>query len=145
MTRFCLSPILLPQLALSLQIGDGVPAIHVDKIAGCTDARVVMNVHGSWPNHALALGMDKDPARDQFFEFVSRFQAVSRRVGPRRFARPGKRSWSTRTSNLYDLLPLFRLNRGDGGYYIDKACIVSAIPTIGTMTTSRTSAATGCR
>lgn len=53
------------------QIGDGVPAIQFDKIAGCPDARVVMNVHGSWPNHALALGMDKETSlRDQFFEFV---------------------------------------------------------------------------
>ena len=30
--------------------------------------------------------------------------------------------------NLYDLMPLFRLNRGDGGYYIDKACIISRDP-----------------
>ena len=47
------------------QIADGVPAILFDKIAGCPDARVAMNVHGSWPNHALALGMDKEasPAR----------------------------------------------------------------------------------
>ena len=27
--------------------------------------------------------------------------------------------------NLYELLPLFRLNRGDGGYFIDKACTIS--------------------
>ena len=27
--------------------------------------------------------------------------------------------------NLFELMPLFRLNRGDGGYYIDKACMVS--------------------
>ena len=25
-------------------------------------------------------------------------------------------------------MPLFRLNRGDGGFYIDKACIVSRDP-----------------
>jgi UbiD family decarboxylase len=27
--------------------------------------------------------------------------------------------------NLFETLPLFRLNVGDGGYYIDKACIIS--------------------
>jgi 4-hydroxybenzoate decarboxylase len=30
--------------------------------------------------------------------------------------------------NLFELMPLFRLNRGDGGFYIDKACIVSRDP-----------------
>jgi 3-octaprenyl-4-hydroxybenzoate carboxy-lyase len=29
---------------------------------------------------------------------------------------------------LFDILPLFRLNRGDGGYYIDKACTISRDP-----------------
>ena len=30
--------------------------------------------------------------------------------------------------NLYDLMPLFRLNRGDGGYFIDKPCVISRDP-----------------
>ena len=30
--------------------------------------------------------------------------------------------------NLFELMPLFRLNRGDGGYYIDKACTVGPDP-----------------
>jgi hypothetical protein len=34
-----------------------------------------MNAHGSWPNHGLALGLEKDaPLRDQFFEFARRYQ-----------------------------------------------------------------------
>ena len=54
--------------------GRSGPAIQFNKIAGYTDAHVAMNVHGSWPNHALALGMDKDTTlRDQFFEFVRRY------------------------------------------------------------------------
>jgi UbiD family decarboxylase len=32
------------------------------------------------------------------------------------------------TANLFELMPLFRLNRGDGGYYIDKACTVARDP-----------------
>jgi 4-hydroxybenzoate decarboxylase len=57
------------------QIGDAAPAILFDKIAGCIDAQVAMNVHGSWPNHALALGMDKETSlKEQFFEFVRRFK-----------------------------------------------------------------------
>jgi UbiD family decarboxylase len=110
------------------QIGDGVPAILFDKIAGCTDAQVVMNVHGSWPNHALALGMDKETSlRDQFFEFVRRF-----RLFPGELERVASAPWQQVTVdkdiNLFELLPLFRLNRGDGGYYIDKACIISRDP-----------------
>src|SRR6185312_9801706 len=57
------------------QIGEEGPAIYFDKIAGFNSARVAMNVHGSWCNHALALGMDKDAGmKDQFFEFVRRFE-----------------------------------------------------------------------
>jgi 3-octaprenyl-4-hydroxybenzoate carboxy-lyase len=33
-----------------------------------------------------------------------------------------------RDINLYELMPLFRLNRGDGGYYLDKACTISRDP-----------------
>ncbi len=110
------------------QIGDAVPAILFDKIAGCTDAQVAMNVHGSWPNHALALGMDKETSlRDQFFEFVRRF-----RLFPGELERVASAPWQEVTVdkdiNLFELLPLFRLNRGDGGYYIDKACIISRDP-----------------
>ena len=57
------------------QIGEESPAIFFDRIAGYGSAQVAMNVHGSWCNHALALGMQKDASmRDQFFEFVRRFQ-----------------------------------------------------------------------
>jgi UbiD family decarboxylase len=30
--------------------------------------------------------------------------------------------------NLYALMPLFRVNRGDGGYFIDKAYVISRDP-----------------
>ena len=58
-----------------------------------------MNVHGSWPNHALALGMDKETSlRDQFFEFVRRFKQFPGEM-ERVATRPlGRRSRSTRTS-----------------------------------------------
>ena len=54
------------------QLGETSPALYFDKIKGYQSARIVMNVHGSWPNHALALGMDKDAGlKERFFEFVS--------------------------------------------------------------------------
>jgi vanillate/4-hydroxybenzoate decarboxylase subunit C len=30
--------------------------------------------------------------------------------------------------NLYALMPLFRVNRGKGGYFVDKACVISRDP-----------------
>src|SRR6516164_3148362 len=57
------------------RMGEASPAIQFGKVAGYNGAQVVMNVHGSWANHALALGLPKDaPRRDQFFQFAGRFQ-----------------------------------------------------------------------
>ena len=69
------------------RMGENSPAIVFNNIAGCTNAQVAMNVHGSWPNHALALGMSKDtPLRDQFFDFsvaLSNFLASLNASRPR--------------------------------------------------------------
>lgn len=107
------------------KMGDTTPAIQFESIAGYSDARVVMNVHGSWPNHALALGMAKDtPLRDQFFEFVRRYHLY-----PGTLERVQTAPWQEvvvdKDVNLYDLIPLFRLNTGDAGFFLDKACVVS--------------------
>jgi UbiD family decarboxylase len=110
------------------KIGETVPAIQFNNIAGCTDAQVVMNVHGSWPNHALVLGMDKKaPLREQFFEFVRRFQQYPGEV-ERVVSAPWQEVVVQKDVNLFELLPLFRLNRGDGGFYIDKACTIARDP-----------------
>ena len=110
------------------QIGGGVPAIMFNNIAGCTDAQVVMNAHGSWPNHAIALGMVKGASpKEQFLEFVRRFKLFSGEI-ERVATAPWQEVSVEQDINLFDLLPLFRLNRGDGGYYIDKACVVSRDP-----------------
>jgi vanillate/4-hydroxybenzoate decarboxylase subunit C len=110
------------------EVGEESPAIYLDNIAGYSSARVALNVHGSWCNHALALDMEKDASmRDQFFEFVRRFQLY-----PGALERVASAPWQEQVVdkdlNLYELLPLFRLNRGDGGYFLDKACIISRDP-----------------
>ena len=93
MIRFCLSRISSCTCALT-QIGKERPAICFDNIAGYSSARVAINVHRSWCNHALALGMEKDASmRDQFVEFVRRFQLYPASWSASR-ARPGKR-WSS--------------------------------------------------
>ena len=60
---------------------DTAPALLFEKLHGYTDAKVVMNVHGSWNNHALMLDMPKNtPLKEQFFEFVRRYQGYPGKV-----------------------------------------------------------------
>ncbi|MBV9597668.1 MAG: UbiD family decarboxylase [Chloroflexi bacterium] len=107
------------------ELGETSPAVQFEALGGYRTASVVMNVHGSWPNQALALGMDRDATvREQFFEFVRRYQNY-----PGEIERVSTAPWQEvvvdANVDLFQLLPLFRLNRGDGGFYIDKACTVS--------------------
>jgi vanillate/4-hydroxybenzoate decarboxylase subunit C len=57
------------------KFGTSSAASYFDKIKGYTNARITTNIHGSWPNHALMLGMDKTAdSQKQFFEFVKRYK-----------------------------------------------------------------------
>jgi 4-hydroxybenzoate decarboxylase len=111
-------------------LGEDTPALLFENILGYKDARVALNVHGSWPNNALMLGLDKKtPSKAQFFEFVKRYQQFPGQVDARSDA-----PWqecvidSPEGINLFELLPLFRLNRNDAGCFIDKAVIISREP-----------------
>ncbi|TDD02095.1 UbiD family decarboxylase [Saccharopolyspora terrae] len=111
------------------RIGEGAPALWFDNVSGFTDARIAMNVHGSWRNHAMALGLPKETStREQVEEFARRWDDFP--VAPvRREDAPWKaNSVSGEDVNLFDVLPLFRLNDGDGGFYLDKAAVVSRDP-----------------
>jgi UbiD family decarboxylase len=123
-----LEPDLAAAACALTQLGETSPAIYFSNIAGYTNARLVMNVHGSWPNHALALGLPKDaPLRDQFFGFAEGYRKF-----PGELERVTDAPWQEvvvdKNVNLYDLMPLFRINRGDGGYFLDKPCVVSRDP-----------------
>jgi UbiD family decarboxylase len=123
-----LEPDLAAAALAATKMGQFSPALLFSNVAGYTDARIAMNVHGSWANHALAMGMDKDtPLRDQFFEFVRRYQMYP---GPleRVKTAPWQEVVVDKDVDLYRLLPLFRLNQGDGGFFIDKACVISRDP-----------------
>lgn len=107
-------------------VGDKSPALLFSNIKGYHNARIAMNVHGSWPNHALALGMAKTTQlKEQFFEFVKRYQRYEMGEVEHRDSAPWEEVTIDGNINLYDILPLFRLNNGDGGFYIDKSVIVS--------------------
>ncbi|MEV5148101.1 non-oxidative hydroxyarylic acid decarboxylases subunit C [Streptomyces sp. NPDC052727] len=111
------------------RIGEGAPALYFDNVTGFTNARIALNVHGSWRNHALALGLPADtPLREQVEEFARRWDAFP--VAPERRS---DAPWSQNTLqgddvDLFKVLPLFRLNDGDGGFYLDKAAVVSRDP-----------------
>lgn len=111
------------------RIGENAPGLLFDNLQGFTDATVALNTLGSWPNHAIAMGMDpQTPTREQVAEFIRRWEAFP--VAPER---RDDAPWRENTVegddiNVFDLLPLFRLNDGDGGFYLDKAAVVSRDP-----------------
>ncbi len=109
---------------------DRGPALLFDHIDGYEPGkgRVAINVVGSWPNHALMLGLAKEtPVKDQFFEFAGRWDAFPGQV-ERRDDAPWQEMTLTEDIDLFRLLPLFRLNTYDVGCYIDKAAIISRDP-----------------
>jgi vanillate/4-hydroxybenzoate decarboxylase subunit C len=112
------------------RMGDSAPALYFDNVKGFTSARIAMNVHDSWANHALALGLPKDTGVKA--QVVEEF---TRRWGqfPVKPVWQDDPLWAQNTQNgddvnVFEVLPLVRLNDGDGGFYIDKAGVVSKDP-----------------
>jgi UbiD family decarboxylase len=123
-----LEPDLAAASAAATKLGNRSPALLFNNIAGYQNAQISTNVHGSWTNHALALGMDPDTGiKDQFLEFVRRY-----RMYPGQLQRVTSAPWQEvvidKDINLFEILPLFRWNQGDGGFFIDKPCVVSRDP-----------------
>ena len=107
------------------RFGDKAPALLFENLYGYTNAKVAMNVIGSWANHALMLGLPKStPLKEQFFEFARRWENYPVPVEHADDA-PFYENEVTEDINLFDILPFFRLNELDGGFYIDKACVVT--------------------
>lgn len=103
------------------------PAVFFENINGYHNP-AVLNVHGSWANHALMLDLPKTtPVKEQFFELDKRWSKF-----------PVKANWVSdgpvkeikikNNINLFEVLPLFRVNQFDGGFYISKALVVSRDP-----------------
>ena len=107
------------------------PAVMFDNIAGYpAGTRIVTNVHGSWANHALMMGMPKNtPTQEQFFELNRRWDAYP--VAPKILSRdeaPCKENTLDGDIDLFHILPLYRINKYDAGCYFSKFCLVSADP-----------------
>jgi vanillate/4-hydroxybenzoate decarboxylase subunit C len=105
------------------------PAVFVEKIKGCRNS-VALNVQGSWQNHALMLNLPKDRSiKDQFFALDKLWNdyPVQPTWVPETDA-PVKEYKITSNINLFDILPLFRVNKYDGGFFISKGLVVSKDP-----------------
>ncbi len=106
---------------------------------------MALNVIGSWPNHAMMLGMPKDtPVKEQFFEFAKRYDAFPVPV-KREETAPFHENEITEDINLFDILPLFRINQGTAATIWIKRVSFPAILKIRTISASRMSAFTECR
>ncbi|RJQ79757.1 UbiD family decarboxylase [Pseudonocardiaceae bacterium YIM PH 21723] len=111
------------------KLGDAAPALMFTNVNGFDKAQIALNVHGSWANHALALGLPKDtPVREQVEEFAKRWRNFP--VPVRHAENPPflENTLTGEEVNLFDVLPLFRINEGDGGFYVDKAAVISRDP-----------------
>lgn len=110
-------------------LGETAPALVFESIKGYRNAKIVTNIHGSWPNMSLAFGMDKDtPVKDLILEFVRRYENFDNGKYEIKDSAPWQEVVIDKGINLYNIMPLFRLNPGDGGFYINKASIVSRHP-----------------
>ncbi|WP_367398928.1 UbiD family decarboxylase [Neisseria perflava] len=105
------------------------PAVFVEKVKGYKNP-VVLNVHGSWQNHALMLNLPKDtPVKEQFFELEKHWDKFPLKpVWVDKKDAPVKENIIDKDINLFDVLPLFRINELDAGFYLSKALIVSRDP-----------------
>ncbi|WGD98307.1 non-oxidative hydroxyarylic acid decarboxylases subunit C [Bacillus safensis] len=108
---------------------ENAPAVLVEKVKGY-NTPVVLNVHGSWQNHALMLNMDKNtPVKEQFFELERIWDRFPiKPVWVDKKDAPVKEVVIEEDINLFDVLPLFRINEFDAGFYISKALVVSKDP-----------------
>ena len=116
-------------LRAAADLGNDSPAVVFDNIRGYRGYTVAGNVHGSWVNHAILLGMDKTAGmREQFPRVDELWSNLDK----------GELRWVSNAPcqeivvdiniNLYELMPLYRINQNDGGCYLSKACVVSRDP-----------------
>lgn len=106
------------------------PAILFDNIAGYPGKRTVVGVHGSWDNIALLLGQPKGTTiRDMFFDIAGRWGDASAQISRVSEGQaPVHECRHEENISLYDLLPVYRINEFDGGFYLAKASVASRDP-----------------
>lgn len=109
-------------------VGQFGPAVLLDNIEGYKGKKMVVGVHGSWANHALAFGMPKESTvKEQFRTLCDRWDSYPGEVeyvdNP-----PCQEVVIDKDINIYEIMPLYRINELDGGCYFSKACVVTGEP-----------------
>ncbi len=112
------------------RMGQYGPAILADNLEGYKGKKIVAGVHASLANCALMFGHSKHTSlQDQINSLGKRWVAAGD-------ASSAKLVWVENPPcqeviiegddvNLYELLPLHRLNPSDGGFYLPKTCVVT--------------------
>ena len=101
------------------------PAVLIENIKGHPGKTVALNVHGSWANIALMMGLDKNtPVRDQFFNFLDKWENYPGEV---KFVdkAPCQEVVIKDNINIVEMLPMFRINQWDAGCFFSKASVVT--------------------
>jgi len=112
----------------AVDMGHTGPAVIINNVLGHKNARIAVNVHGSWANHALMLGMPKTTTlKEQFHELDSRWDNYPGEIEFVEKA-PCQEVIIEEGFNLLELLPIYKVNENDGGFYLSKASVVSADP-----------------
>lgn len=110
-------------------MGDTGPAVMINNILGHKDAKIAVNVHGSWANHALMLDMPKTSTlKEQFYELEKRWDSYPGQIDFVDNAPCQEVVVEGDDLNLLELLPLYKVNEHDGGFYLSKASVVSVDP-----------------
>lgn len=109
----------------AVDMGPTGPAVLMDNIKGYKGKQLALNVHGSWANYAIMMGMPKNTGlKEMFYELARRWDRY-----------PGEVKWVKdpvcqqnvirKNINLYEIFPLFKVNPYDGGCYFAKASVVT--------------------
>jgi len=106
------------------------PALLIENIKGHPGKKVALNVHGSWANIALMMGLDKNtPVKEQFFNFLDKWD---RYPGETKFIDKNKAPCHEvvikDNINIVEMLPMFRINKWDSGMFFSKASVVTRDP-----------------
>ncbi len=110
-------------------MGDTGPAVMINNILGHKKARIAVNVHGSWANHAVMLGMPKTTSlKEQFVELDKRWDSYPGEIEFVDNAPCQEEVVEGEDLNLLELLPVYKVNENDGGFYLSKASVVTADP-----------------
>lgn len=103
------------------------PAVIFDNIKGYAGMQLAANLHGSWVNHALMLGMEKNAGLSEQFDRINTLCDIPPVTDALPLVELPHAEKQGRI-NLYEMMPLFRTSKYDGGFYLGKACIITRRP-----------------